>query len=326
MPDTRELDGRLLIAVQHGNAELARSLLNSGANPQAVDFKGRLGTHIAVARDDYSYGTGRELVAMFLNRGVDINARDREGATVLHLGAQDESYSASAKVNDFVSFGGDVQARDNNGRTPLHYAAIKGYKTDAITALLEHHADVNAADEQGVTPLHLAAARGAADVIHAFLKAGADIDARTKDGRTVWDYAIEGGKDYQAQVLKAESARRAAEAEKQRVRQAQPQKPADPWTLLGPDRVAHTTIERGVGYKLTEIFNFSARTYTQVTHNLNTKSEAVAVKTFDEFHDKTPIEKAHAALERLGGTASGGLISGPILEKPKRSLKLPGTP
>lgn len=328
MPDTRELDGQLLIAVQHGNAEMARSLLNSGANPQAVDHKGRLGTHIAVGREDYSYGTGRELVAMFLNRGVDINARDREGATILHLGAQDENYSASTKVNDFVSFGGDVQARDNNGRTPLHYAAIKGYKTDAIAALLEHRADVNAADEQGVTPLHLAAARGAADVINVLLKAGADMDARTREGRTVWDYAIEGGKDYQAQVLKAESARRAAEAEKQRAAQerARTQKPADPWTLLGPDRVAHTTIERGVGYRLTEIFNFSARTYTQVTHNLNTKSEAVAVKTFDEFHDKTPIEKAHAALERLGGTAPGGLISGPVLEKPKRSLKLPGTP
>ena len=194
---------------------------------------------------------------------------------------------------------------------------------------MKQGASVNEPDEMGVTPLHLAAARGDADVINAFLSMGADIHAVTRNGKTVWDFAVDGGKDYQAQVLKAEaSARKRVAAEKQveveRVQVAE--KTRDPWTLLSPDRVAFTTVEKAIGYKLTEVFNFSARTYTQVTHNLNSKAEASAVKTFDEFTDKTPIEKAHAALERLGGTAQESLISGPVLEKPKRNLKLPPSP
>ena len=59
---------------------------------------------------------------------------------------------------------------------------------------------------------------------------------------------------------------------------------------------------------------------------INYSSEAVVMKTFDEFSDKTPIEKAHAALERLGGVADNTLIGCPMLEKPKRNLKLQGNP
>ncbi|HYD18849.1 MAG TPA: ankyrin repeat domain-containing protein [Patescibacteria group bacterium] len=333
MPVDRELATRLLNAVNNGNADLARQLLNNGAWPLATDAKGQLGTHIAVAREDYSHGKGRELMAMFLNRGVDVNAKDGQGATVLHIASQDESYNATSKMSDVVTFGGDVHARDNQGRTPLHWAAVKSYRTDAVSFLINKRADVNAVDERGVTPLHLAAARGDADLIKVLMNAGADIHALTKAGETVWDFAVAGGKDYQAQVLKAEAAKQLREQAQaqERARRIElqpeaPKKPHDPWSLLGPDRVAFSSVEKGVGYKLTEIFNFSARTYTQITHNLGTKSEAVVLKTFDEFSDKTALEKAHEALERLGGTVEKNTIGGPVLDKPKRNLKLPPSP
>lgn len=337
MPATRDNDIRLLNAVTRGDADGARALLNAGADPHVTDAQGRPGAHIAIRQDNYSHRGGRELVAMFLNRGVSVNAKDGAGATLLHHAVQDTDYTIHYKMTDMVHFGADIHARDNDGRTPLHWAAMQGYKTEGVSFLINNNADVNAADEQGVTPLHLAAARGDADVIKVLVSAGADMQAVTKAGKTVWDFAVDAGKDYQAQVLKADAAKdmiarqkkaeekrffeEAAKAEKQAEK-----KPVDPWQLLSNDRVAFSSVERGLGYKLTEIFNFSARTYTQITHNLNTKSEAVVMKTFDEFSDKTPIEKAHNALERLGGTAENTLIGGPMLEKPKRNLKLPGNP
>ena len=332
MPATRDNDIRLLNAVTRGDAENARTMLNSGADPHVTDAQGRPAAHIAIQRNDYSK-SGRELVAMFLNRGVDVNAKDAAGATLLHHAVQDTDYTIHYKMADLVHFGADVHARDKDGRTPMHWAAVQGYKTEGISFLINHDADVNAADEQGVTPLHVAAARGDADVIAVLVKAGADMRAVTKNGKTVWDFAVDGGKDYQAQVLKADAAKvllarhKKAEAQKvvEQVKQVE-RKPVDPWQLLSPDRVAFSATERGLGYRLTEIFNFSARTYTQITHNIGTKSEAVVMKTFDEFSDKTPIEKAHDARERLGGTAEKTLIGGPMLEKPKRNLKLPGTP
>ncbi len=333
MPATRDNDIRLLNAVTRGDAEAARALLVSGADPFVTDAQGRPAAHIAIQRDDYNYKNGRELVAMFLNRGVDVNAKDTQGVTLLHHAVQEKDYSISYKMSDLVKFGADVNARDNAGRTPLHWAAMQGYKTEGVSFLINAHVEVNVADEQGVTPLHLAAARGDADVIAVLVKAGADMHAVTKNGKTVWDFAVEGGMDYQAQVLKADAAQQRRDREKkaaerqlaEEVKQAE-RKPADPWQLLSPDRVAFSATERGLGYRLTEIFNFSARTYTQITHNIGTKSEAVVMKTFDEFSDKTPIEKAHDALERLGGTAEKTLIGGPMLEKPRRNLKLPGTP
>ncbi len=333
MPASRDNDIRLLNAVTRGDADGARSMLNAGADPHATDGKGLSGAHIAIQLDSYGHKGGRELVAMFLNRGVDVNSKDGAGATLLHHAVQDSDYTIHYKMTDMVHFGADIHARDHAGRTPLHWAAVKGYKTEGVSFLINNNADVNAVDEQGVTPLHLAAARGDADVIKVLVTAGADLHAVTKAGKTIWDFAVDAGKDYQGQVLKADAAKdllaRQKKAEAQRaveeVKQAE-KKPVDPWQLLSNDRVAFSSVERGLGYKLTEIFNFSARTYTQITHNLNTKSEAVVMKTFDEFSDKTPIEKAHNALERLGGTAENTLIGGPMLEKPKRNLKLPGNP
>lgn len=333
MPANRDLDIRLINAVTRGDVENARMLLNSGADPHVTDAQGRPAAHIAIRRGDYHYKDGRELVAMFLNRGVDVNAKDEQGATLLHHAVQEGDYPIHYKMSDLVHFGADVNARDTAGRTPLHWAAMQGYKTDGVSYLINQNVNVNAADEQGVTPLHLAAARGDAEVIKVLVNAGADIHAVTKAGKTVWDFAVDAGKDYQAQVLKADAAKdivaRQKKAEEKRaveeVKQAE-KKPADPWQLLSPDRVAFSSVERGLGYKLTEIFNFSARTYTQITHNMTTKSESVVMKTFDEFSDKTSLEKAHTALQRLGGTAENTLIGGPMLEKPKRNLKLPPSP
>jgi hypothetical protein len=330
MGQNKDLDNRLLQHAAGGNVDAARQILKEGADPQARNAEGKTGLHFAINYSEYNYTSkGREMLCLFLNRGVDINTGDGGGATALHYAALDEGYHCCNKIDDLLNFGADLDARDKAGQTPLHHAARRGRKTDAVKALLQAGSDVNARDEAGATPLHMAAARGDAEVIKILLNAGANIHAETRDGKHVWDFAVDAGQDYQAQCLKAESARqlraaRQKEVEEQRRRRVE-ERPKDPWSLLAPERVAVTSEEKAIGYRLTEVFNFAARTYTQITQNLTTRSEAVAVKTFDEFDDKTVLERAFSELERLGGRADHASIKGPLVEKPKKaSLKFPG--
>jgi|GEM_PF-546842 len=319
-PDVPDLNRRLLSAVCAGDVAAAKALFEQGAEANAQDAQGKTGLHLAVAAKDYSgYGDkGREMLALFLNRKLPIDSRDKSGATALHDAMFDDSYSSKYKIEDLVKFGADVNARDDAGQTPLHYAAARGNKNDGLKCLLEKPVSINAADDLGATPLHLAATRGDQDVVKQLLQHGANATILTKDGKSVGDYAEASGHEYLAQVLRAETVRHAQILAE---REAAHKRAEDPWTLLTPDRVSRTTVEKKIGYKLTEVFNFNARIYTKIAQNLQTKAEAVTVKSFDEFADKTILEKAHDALTRLGGTAARQTIYHAALEKPKQPHK-----
>lgn len=306
-----------LYHLQRGDVADVRESLKNYPEFATLQERGRSMLHLAVGINDYT-SKGREIMSMFLNRGVSVNDSAEDRVTPLHLAALVEHYSSKDRVSDLIYFGADITARDKDGRTPLHYAAQTGHN-DTCEMLLSRGADATVVDEKGVTPLHLAARSGEMTKVRFLIKAGADLQAVTKEGKTVWDFAVDGGHDFNAQILKADALKQKVVQQKQAEAIASP---PDPWKLLAPDRVAQAVTEKALGYKLTEIFNFGARTYTQITQNISTQAESVAVKTFDEFTDKTVIEKAFQNLERLGGTAEERQISGPIVEKPKRNLKL----
>lgn len=106
--------------------------------------------------------------------GCDPNAVRRSGSyNIFSLMPMPREFALWAKER-----GADINFRDQYGRTPIFEIA----RRDGDVALLvELGADINAVSLDGCTPLHIAAARGCKKAVRTLVKAGAEIDAQTKD-------------------------------------------------------------------------------------------------------------------------------------------------
>jgi len=92
-------------------------------------------------------GTDPGPVAVLLDRGAEVNARMRDGATPLHMAASSGPFLEIVEM--LVQAGADLQARGRGGRTPLHEAARS---SENYQLLLRFGADPEALDDDGITP------------------------------------------------------------------------------------------------------------------------------------------------------------------------------
>jgi cytohesin len=133
------------------------------------------------------------VVEFLLANKLDVNAKDKNGVTPLHL------VSNGRKAELLLAHGADVNARDKFGTTPLHNAVSSGFK-DVAAVLLAHKADVNAKDSNGNTPLLIDDSY--TDVARLLLAAKADVNARGNEGKTrLYESSYFGNKDMVALLL-----------------------------------------------------------------------------------------------------------------------------
>ena len=122
-----------------------------------------------------------------------MNARNKVGDTALHAAAGGDAGAIESLLA--AGAGSDVNARQKDGYTPLHIAAMSGASSGlvhAIEALVSAGADVNAKAKNGITPLHEAAQYSTwnAGAIETLISAGADVNARESDGYTPLHVAV----------------------------------------------------------------------------------------------------------------------------------------
>lgn len=93
----------------------------------------------------------------------------------------------SAAVIDKLSQKGvDIEARDQDGRTPLHVSCdrMESEGPDVVKIILAHRADPNSWDSEGQTPLHVAAQEFDLVIAEILIGHGADVHARDGRGQT----------------------------------------------------------------------------------------------------------------------------------------------
>ncbi len=180
-------------ACMSGYSDVVKLLMDAGANDTMKNSKGETPAHCAVLAEKFckdldpqlkiavlkelkhldlpgqdgqtpfmvsqtlGFSVSKDLMPLFLQRGVDLNRTDNQGMTALMLKADNHCYKDYIKP--LIQAGANIHIADNSGNTVLHYALESG---DAATAryLIKKGADYNRPNNQGKTAVHLAVEKG----------------------------------------------------------------------------------------------------------------------------------------------------------------------
>lgn len=172
-PNRKYNSGETLLhaAVQRSNdalyATIVGLLLRCGCDPNAVSLKGWAPIHM--------WRCNREALELMIAHGANINLPTKHGSTVLMR----SFIQGCGDVAVLLNYGADVHARDKKRLTALHYFAIGDGREGDLQQLLQAGSPVDARDSRGYTPLHYAACYGRLANVRLLLSAGADIEARS---------------------------------------------------------------------------------------------------------------------------------------------------
>lgn len=136
-------DQDFIAAIELGNVQEVRRLLEAGADVNARDNLGATPLHHAAAAGH------SKLLKLLITEGADINARNNEGVSPLYVAVDRGGAKAAALL---ISSGADVNIRTQSDFTPLTPAATNG-DLSVVRLLIDHNADVNVIDREGRSPL-----------------------------------------------------------------------------------------------------------------------------------------------------------------------------
>ncbi|XP_023316075.1 ankyrin-1-like [Trichogramma pretiosum] len=179
----------------YGKKNVVELLLSHGADPNLTDRNGNTLLHIICAGRSNRYFVVEILfqVCRKINRTVQINARDKDGNTPLHLALE---YPCEKVLDLLLQNGADPNSRNTKGFSPLHvicdglrgdYALMKMFfklckKNNLrvqVNAQDEMGSPIDARDKLGRTPLQWAVASLMPKAVDILINNGADLSSFT---------------------------------------------------------------------------------------------------------------------------------------------------
>jgi ankyrin repeat protein len=164
----------LLTCRESGSIEIAKILIENGANINAVDLMGDTPLTLAAWRGF------EEIVNYLLDKNAEFSASGNEGIELL-------SYSADKRLwklyQALIIKGGDPFLKSMMEKPVLHWAAAGGSEK-IVGDLIDKQMPVNAKDIFGWTPLHYASYFGRSGVAKLLLEKGADFNSKTPLGES----------------------------------------------------------------------------------------------------------------------------------------------
>lgn len=185
----------LHIACIYGHSDIVKFLLENGADCSIANIDGELPAHLAVMKKKYGgdlspeqrvkvlrelktldgarndgktplmllvtlhFNPARELLPLFIERGVDVNATDNSGNTALLLNTKTLNMCSKDTVKELVRAGADVNMTDNTGNTALYYA-LKYGNQEVARFLIKKGADYNHTNNKGESCVQVAVEKG----------------------------------------------------------------------------------------------------------------------------------------------------------------------
>uniref|UniRef100_A0A1I8IXX6 VPS9 domain-containing protein n=1 Tax=Macrostomum lignano TaxID=282301 RepID=A0A1I8IXX6_9PLAT len=136
-------------AAFYGHLEVVQLLLDSGADPCALDFSGATGLHLAAMNGHH------EVCLLLLHSGCDLSLLDCEGMAPLHYGADRGSLEVAQALAFNPSCNVSIRTAVTED-TPLHMAARWSYR-QIVAFLVSCGADPRTVNRRGQAPSGVAA-------------------------------------------------------------------------------------------------------------------------------------------------------------------------
>ena len=164
----KEGNSLLLKCTDYQDRSALKVLIDAGVDVNAKDHEGK--TLLHTCKD-------RSIARILIDAGADVNAKDHEGQTPLYRKIGKPDIEDIAVLKCLIDAGADVNVKDPKGQTPLHSCQV----ATVAKFFIEAGADIHARDHEGKTPLHTCKAF---DVLKALIEAGADVNAKDHAGKT----------------------------------------------------------------------------------------------------------------------------------------------
>ena len=136
----------LLAAVQYGNEEMAKLLIEHGARMDVGEFRSTPSPRAVFSRRTSN-------PRLLIENNADVDLRSHEQRTLLHSAAEENLLNIAQIL---IARGANMEAKDHDSKTPLHLAAAYGHGV-LVKYLIDKGAGIDCIDKNGRTPLSNAA-------------------------------------------------------------------------------------------------------------------------------------------------------------------------